>query len=248
MRATIALFCFFFSVLSGQSAWYMEPNGDTITRSLSSGNYRAGEVLAGLPYSAERVTNEIFTKIDGKHVTVPEKREKICRDSVGRTWAEVLVSNEDQTHRFMVIEIRDPVGGWAYDLDPSNKIAHRVTLTVPPAGAMAPRRPTEAPKETRTIEGLVAERKSTQLSIVARSIPWDVWRTLKTDEWSSPELKVVLQSTFISYDQVCCYRYESRMRLTNVSRTEPDSALLMPPVGYVIVDEKDTFKIVVKKQ
>jgi hypothetical protein len=244
MRATIALSFFFSSMMFGQE-WYMEPNGDTITRFLSSGDIRSGEVLAGLPYSAERITNEISRKIDGKYITVPERIEKIWRDSLGRTRAERSVSNEAQTNRFTVIEIYDPVGGWYYALDPSNKIAHRITLTTPQATARAV---TPAPpKETRTIEGLMAEGRSQQLSTVARSTPWDVWRTIKTEEWFSPELKVVLQSTQTSFDQVCCYRYESRMRLTHISRTEPDATLFMPPSDYSTVDENATFKIVLKK-
>ena len=88
----------------------MEPNGETITRYLSSGDIRSEKVVAGLPYSAERVTNEISRKIDGKYITVPEKIEKIWRDSLGRTRAERSVSNAEDTNRFTVIEIRDPVG------------------------------------------------------------------------------------------------------------------------------------------
>jgi hypothetical protein len=55
---------------------------------------------------------------------------------------------------------------------------------------------------------------------------------ITTETWTSPELKMVMlrkSSDPRSGDTV--------MKLTNISRSEPDASLFQPPPDYTVVDE-----------
>jgi len=64
-----------------------------------------------------------------------------------------------------------------------------------------------------------------------------------TESWYSPELKTTALST-----RSDPRNGESTTKLTNISRAEPDAALFLPPAGYQVVDEKDSFTVALKRQ
>jgi hypothetical protein len=93
--------------------------------------------VTGAPYSGEQVSEDVQTLADGTHITRKSAATKIYRDSFGRTRTERPANGglalpgriPDST---LWIEITDPVARVKYVLDPTNKVAHRQQLPVPP--------------------------------------------------------------------------------------------------------------------
>jgi hypothetical protein len=63
------------------------------------------------------------------------------------------------------------------------------------------------------------------------------------ETWTSPELHQMVLSKFTNPRDG-----ETVIRLTNVSRAEPDQSLFQPPAEYTVVDEKDPFTITLRHQ
>ncbi len=101
----------------------------------------AGPVITGAPYSGEQVTEHTQTLSDGTHIVQPSQgRQTMYRDSAGRTRTErpfMRMPGADSSG-VTLIEISDPVAGYAYTLDTVNKIAHRVKLPAPGATRVLP--------------------------------------------------------------------------------------------------------------
>jgi hypothetical protein len=162
------------------------------------------------------------------------------------------------------IEIADPVGGYRYSFDSNSHTAHRspfgparagkvlappattASVTADPAlgrrvapassangvGLHGPR-PEISHEQlgTRTIEGVLAEGTRTTTTYPIGFLGNDRPLTTVTETWISPEIGMaVLTKTSDPR------RGESTMKLTNVSRAEPDPSLFQPPAGYEVVD------------
>jgi len=84
---------------------------------------------------------------------------------------------------------------------------------------------------TETIEGVVADGERQTFTIPEGEQGNDRPFNVTTETWTSPELKMVVlrkSSDPRSGDDI--------MKLTNISRTEPDASLFQPPPDYTIVD------------
>jgi hypothetical protein len=225
-------------------------------------------IVTGAPYTADQVSEHTQTLFDGTHIAQNHTIEHVARDSQGRTRTErplmigpMSMTTDQNAHGPMLIEIHDPLAGYAYVLDDQNKIAHRVAIQSPgenrapvkraaPAAvnttayATAPPRPERSEPEnlgTQTIEGVAADgvRRTTTWPIGSRGNDRPIVET--SENWSSPELKLLLlektSSPLIG---------ENITRYANLSRAEPDPSVFQP-AGYAIFDEKDSFEMILKR-
>ena len=89
----------------------------------------------------------------------------------------------------------------------------------------------ETPLEHRTIEGLAVEGRKTSTVIPAGPIGNEQPITITSEEWTSPELHVLVMTHHNDPRSG-----ESSYRLTNIVRAEPDRSLFMVPSDYTIKD------------
>ena len=76
----------------------------------------------GAPYSAETIVEGTQTLADGNRIN-RKTTGRVFRDSEGRTRRE-----EDRPNGAVTISITDPVGGYSYSLDTTNKVAWRTPM------------------------------------------------------------------------------------------------------------------------
>ena len=91
---------------------------------------------------------------------------------------------------------------------------------------------------TQMIEGVLAEGERQTTTIPEGEQGNDRPFNVTMETWTSPELKMVVLSK--SSDP---RSGESIMKLTNISRAEPDASLFQLPPDYTIVDETGQFTI-----
>jgi hypothetical protein len=84
---------------------------------------------------------------------------------------------------------------------------------------------------TQTIEGVLAEGSRTTLIYPIGAVGNDRPITTVSETWMSPELKVVVLSK--NSDP---RNGDSTTRLTNISRSEPDSSLFQVPADYEVIN------------
>jgi len=260
---------------SAQFVYNTEINGDTATVTFLSPRVFTGSGITGAPFTADRVSEHTQTLADGTRIRQPQNVEHVFRDSHGRTRNEEpifrargIVLGAHPPEEFKLTQISDPVAGFAYVVDDQNKVAHRITMTprqagaprisipdgaraaasggavrpTPPDDSAQPQHATEklAPK---SIEGVVAEgtRSTTTWPVNSQGNDRSIVQTNET--WRSAELKETVLTT-----NTDPRNGETVTKLINISRAEPDPALFQPPASYTIVDEKDPFKITLKRQ
>jgi hypothetical protein len=86
-----------------------------------------------------------------------------------------------------------------------------------------------APLEHKTIEGLAVQGHKTTSTIPAGKVGNEQPITITSEEWSSPELKVLVLTRHADPRLG-----ESSYRLTNIVRAEPDHSLFMVPSDYTL--------------
>ena len=87
--------------------------------------------VRGAPYSLVRESSQIQTLADGTHITYFANSEKRFRDSQGRTRTEAaLCPKMADDPNGVLIQIHDPVSGFAYILDVQNHVAYKYALRV----------------------------------------------------------------------------------------------------------------------
>jgi hypothetical protein len=93
-------------------------------------------VLTNAPYSGQQVHTTVQTLADGTHITSPPMATmgpvpKTWRDSQGRVRMErsMLLGNNNLRNVPTLVQIDDPVSGYAYVMDDVNRVAHRIALT-----------------------------------------------------------------------------------------------------------------------
>lgn len=96
---------------------------------------------------------------------------------------------------------------------------------------------------SKNIEGLIADGTRSTTTWPVDSLSNDRQIVMTNEIWRSAELKEVVLSKRSSP-----FNGEDITKLINVNRTEPDASLFQPPMGYAIVDEKESFKITIKRQ
>jgi hypothetical protein len=95
---------------------------------------RGVPVIAGAPYSAEKVDQHVQTLADGTHITETFPETKISRDSMGRTREErpayggPLERHAIESKGAIIVEINDPVARFRYIFTLTEPVAHRQEL------------------------------------------------------------------------------------------------------------------------
>lgn len=168
------------------------------------------------------------------------------------------------------IEINDPVSGVHYMLNPHERTARKMTFPrevpppPPPSGSaegairtlparvssakVLARQSTSAadnreqrPQFTheslgsQVIEGVLADGERTTVVYPIGFFGNDRPITTVNETWTSPELKMMLLSKTSDPRNG-----ESTMKLTNISRTEPDAALFQVPSDYQVIEPQQS--------
>jgi hypothetical protein len=89
----------------------------------------------------------------------------------------------------------------------------------------------DTPLEHKTFEGLAVEGRKTTTTIPAGAIGNELPITITSEEWSSPELHVLVLTRHSDPRTG-----ESSYRLANIVRAEPDRSLFMVPPDYTVKD------------
>jgi hypothetical protein len=122
-----------FSLCQVSSSFATGPNGVHGTMHFHSPHY-AGPVIAGAPYSAERVSEHVQTLADGTHINQTNQLVKVYRDSMGRTRVERPAFRAPLDRRTnwiespIIVEVNDPVAHVRYVFSLEEPIAHRQEL------------------------------------------------------------------------------------------------------------------------
>ena len=230
--------------------------------------------VTGQPYSADRINERVQTLADGTHINQHSTTEKVFRDSLGRQRVERAMMAMPRLNEpgIAVVEITDPTAGYRYVLDDTNKVVHRLQLQLPKISSGAPRsgtvptgviggmvgaapatdppgrrdgdRPAFSNEDlgTQTIEGIVARGRRTTMTYPVGSQGNDRPIVVTNEFWSAEDLRVLILSKHNDPRNG-----ESTMKLTNISRTEPDPALFQLPGDYKVVDETGPFTIEVAR-
>jgi hypothetical protein len=242
------------------------PNGAVTAVAIAGPNGFQFNGVTGQPFSAMQETETIQTLADGTHITQGVQKVMYYRDSLGRVRTERTALQPpgfaDVSQKPPVfIEIQDPVGGYRYMFDSNSRTVRRVPYgplrvqtrnavgenvasvqplpaKITPAQSM-PRRlaggsQPEISNEnlgSQTIDGLLAEGTRTTTTWPAGSIGNDRPVTSTFETWMSRDLGMEVLTKRSDPRSG-----ESTMKLTNISRSEPDASLFQPPAGAEIVD------------
>jgi|ERR1700722_4185807 len=210
------------------------------------------------PYSAVQESSTVQTLADGTHISRAPVSEKTYRDSQGRTRTErPFCHGIPEAPDAVIIEIHDPVSGYAYILDEQNHVAHRYAsptrqsappikpalkasaAEVPSTSAISRQQSPNANQTTeslgsQTMEGVPVEGTRTTIIIPEGSQFNDRPIAVVSEAWMSPDMNIAILSKHNDP------RYgESTTRLTNLELSNPILSLFQPPPDYKIVDETD---------
>lgn len=218
--------------------------------------------VRGAPYSLVRESSQIQTLADGTHITYFANSEKRFRDSQGRTRTEApLCPKMADDPNGVLIQIHDPVSGFAYILDLQNHVAYKYALrvlgalsasgsaaTASPAlpqvrtehpGSSIPSKETTEPLPSKTVDGVTVDGTRTTTVIPEGAEGNDRPITVVREIWLSPYLNLPL------FAKVSDPRSgESTSRITNVDTSEPSPLLFQPPVDYKVVDATEAVAII----
>jgi hypothetical protein len=202
-------------------------------------------VVTGAPYSAVGTSETVMTLADGKRV---KRRNwfRLWRDSVGRTRSEYSLSAVSGPLpvelNTTVTVIDDPAAGERYMLQPGEKVA--VTLPITPCRAtsslepdlsVGPPRPADLPVRLsrpmtlgeRKLEGETVAGRRIEATIPAGAIGNSKPIHMTTEQWYGKALQVVVEATYQDPRTG-----ETRYRLSDIERSEPDAELFKVPDNY----------------
>lgn len=214
--------------------------------------------VATSPYSGVQEYSSVQTLADGTHISHKQGPENIYRDSQGRTRTErALCTGTAESPDAALVEIRDPVSGFAYILDAQNQIAHRFALQAKQSTAPSTTE-TSTSGDARTLKLADTHQNSSGPTMISESlgaqtmegIPVEGMRTTEiipegfedndrpitvvSESWMSPELKIVV---FTKHNDP--RNGEVTSHPTNIDLSEPAPSLFQPPLGYRIVEETE---------
>ncbi len=235
------------------------PTGPAVI-SYSTSIYPNTQVVVDAPYSMERVYESMRVLADGTRLTNTRPNEKLYRDSQGRTRTErAAMSGPPGMVAPTVVEIRDPVAGFAYILDSENKVIHRVKLQMNPN--MQPYRPAAQPSRQgagsytvnstqvmsngvvtksehlgfQQVEGVEVQGTRTTMTYPAGYQGADREIAVIIERWSSPYF-----GSDVLYQTNDPRSGTTVNKLINISVANPDPGLFAPPLGWAVVDEEGT--------
>ncbi len=206
--------------------------------------------LLNQPFSGDAVTTLVRTLADGTHITRQTMTVKMYRDSAGRSRSDRIPGQfmAGQPAPPAIIMISDPITGYSYVLDSGSKIARRtalkpgppdVPLIPPPPNLQAPPPAENGLKPqfktedlgTQTMEGVIVQGRRTTVTYPVGSIGNDRDITNVSEIWSNKELRLMILQTHSDPRSG-----ETTTKIENLSRTQPDPNLFLPPPEYRIVD------------
>jgi hypothetical protein len=209
------------------------------------------------PYSAVQEFSHTQTLADGTVISSNRAgTEKVYRDSQGRVRTEhSFCQRRGDAEGGTWVEIRDPVGGYAYILDPATHAAHRYTIKVRQSGGSTPTTAqvvsappsSAAPAQSgidreslgsQTMEGVPVDGVRITTVVPVGQMDNDRPFKIVSESWTSPLLGVNILSKYIDPRMG-----ESTTRLTNIELTEPDPALFQIPPDYTVSDDDGPVKL-----
>jgi hypothetical protein len=227
--------------------------------------FGVGKVVTGLPFSADETTTTTQVLADGNRI-VNRSTSKVYRDAQGRTRTENTLGNIGAlpaSEARVSIMINDPVAGTHYVVSPNEhsffkmEAAHQVAsdqMVMKMADEAKAKARTEAgntstltystmarhsiEKSAKTedlgnqnMEGVLVKGTRTTTTIAAGSMGNDRDINIVMERWYSPELQMNIMTK----------RTDPRMgetvfQVTNLSRSNPDPSLFVPPADYQLKD------------
>jgi hypothetical protein len=202
-------------------------------------------VVTGEPYSAQVTVEHTETLADGTGID-RKNTFMVYRDSQGRTRRELTlpaIGNYTAAGEPpQAIFINDPVAGVRYVLDPQRKTARRFSMPqgTPPANRVQRLRQrnrsnpnvTTSSLGSKTLEGVYVQGTQITRTIPAGRIGNSKPIEIVTTRWNSPDLSINVQTTL--QDPL---RGITTLRLTKISRDEPDASLFAVPAGYTVQED-----------
>jgi len=203
-------------------------------------------LVTGAPYYALGTSETVSTLPNGMRV-VRRNLIRQWRDSDGRTRSEISLSTiagplpvEFNT---TVTVIDDPAAGERYMLRPGGKVA--VTVPIVPCRpdpasrepdlSVGPPRPADLPIRMsapvtlgeRMVAGESAAGRRIEATIPAGAVGNSKPIRMSAEQWYGKDLQVVVEATYRDPRTG-----ETRYRLSNIERAEPDAALFRVPDNY----------------
>jgi hypothetical protein len=198
-------------------------------------------VVTGAPYSALGTSETVTTLADGNRI-VRQNKVRLWRDSDGRTRSEFSLSSiggplplELNT---TVTVIDDPAARRRYMLQPADKVAVTVPI-VPCRAGTGGEEALDAPRPSplqlsapvmlgeRTVNGETAAGSRIEATIPAGAIGNEQPIRMSAEQWYGKDLQVVIEATYRDPRSG-----DTRYKLSDIHRTEPDAALFRVPSGY----------------
>ena len=199
-------------------------------------------LVTGVPYSALGTSETITLLPDGSRV-VRQNIIRQWRDSDGRTRAEISLTTiagplpvELNT---TVTVIDDPAAGQRYMLQPGRKVAtvpivpcRPDTASREPDLTVGPPRPAHLPIRVsapvtlgeRTVAGQTVAGRRLEATIPAGAVGNSKPIQMSAEQWYGKDLQVVIEATYRDPRTG-----ETRYRLSDIERAEPDAALFQVP-------------------
>jgi hypothetical protein len=201
-----------------------------------------GCAVRGVPYSAERVTDTVKVLADGNRI-VQHSTEKLYRDSDGRTRVESEWNGKP------LVQIQDPVGGMSYRLYPDTKTGYRMAIAAPTGPAASAAGTAKVAEQlapamnadvagttalsrslgTKQIEGVTATGTHTTVTVPAGAAGNVKPMTSTMEMWMARDLWIPLETRLNNP-----FNGDSTMRVRNLSRLEPPTALFAVPADYTV--------------
>lgn len=204
-------------------------------------------LVTGAPYSALGTRETTVTLPDGSRV-VRQNLIRQWRDSDGRTRSEISLSTIGGTPgntppvevNTTVTVIDDPAAGQRYVLQPGEKVAVELAI-VPcrsasePDLSVGPPRPAHVPIQVsrpvklgeRQLDGETVAGRRIEATIPAGAIGNPKPIQMSAEQWYGKDLQVVVEATYRDPRTG-----ETRYKLSDIDRAEPDAALFRVPDNY----------------
>ena len=214
---------------------------DDVPTCTSSNNVR---LVTGVPYSGLGTSETTFTLPDGRHV-VRQNLIRQWRDSDGRTRSEISLStiggSPEVELNTTVTVIDDPTTRERYVMQGGEKVA--ITVPIVPcrdpktreAELVGPPKPANLPIRVsppitlgeRKLEGETVAGRRIEATIPAGAMgnPQDI--RMSSEQWYGKDLQVVVEATYKDPRTG-----ETKYRLRDIDRAEPDAALFRVPDNY----------------
>jgi hypothetical protein len=215
-----------------------------------SGGSNSVRLVTGAPYSALGTSETIITLPDGRRV-VRQNLIRQWRDSDGRTRSEISLStigglpggSPDVELNTTVTVIDDPAERKRYVLQPGEKLAMTVPI-VPcrpdsdsrePDITVGPPRPAHLSIKVsrpvtlgeRQLDGETVAGRRIEATIPAGAMGNPQPIRMSAEQWYGKDLQVVVEATYRDPRTG-----ETRYRLSDIERAEPDASLFEVPKNY----------------